>query len=204
MRRKLGWAELRHFVIQAFCRFDWFVSIVALHTTWQSIWCAAHVWTNLDRCAVIRLFTISWWAGTQMPWCETGTKLKRKCPYLDDKMNTFPFQGWPLAATVLISYIDHTISWWAGTQMPWCETGTKLKRKCPYLDDKMNTFPFQGWSLAATVLISYIDHVKRYVYLPWTSFACYTKDNQQGCFRLSNWFSLRRLGPWMNHLPPAW
>ena len=22
--------------------------------------------------------------------------------------------------------------------------------------------------------------------------------------RLSNWFSLRRLGPWMNHLPPAW
>ena len=40
--------------------------------------------------------------------------------------------------------------------------------------------------------------------LPWTSFTCYTKDNQQGCFRLSNWFSLRRLGPWMNHLPPAW
>ena len=36
--------------------------------------------------------------------------------------------------------------------------------------------------------------------LPWTSFTCYTKDNQQGCFRLSNWFSLRRLGPWMNHL----
>ena len=33
---------------------------------------------------------------------------------------------------------------------------------------------------------------------------CYTKDNQQGCFRLSNWFSLWRLGPWMNHLPPAW
>ena len=40
--------------------------------------------------------------------------------------------------------------------------------------------------------------------LPWTLFTCYTKDNQQGCFRLSNWFSLRRLGPWMNHLPPAW
>ena len=40
--------------------------------------------------------------------------------------------------------------------------------------------------------------------LPWTSFTCNTKDNQQGCFRLSNWFSLRRLGPWMNHLPPAW
>ena len=40
--------------------------------------------------------------------------------------------------------------------------------------------------------------------LPWASFTCYTKDNQQGCFRLSNWISLRRLGPWMNHLPPAW
>ena len=40
--------------------------------------------------------------------------------------------------------------------------------------------------------------------LPWTSFTCYTKDNQQVCFRLSNWFSLRRLGSWMNHLPPAW
>ena len=40
--------------------------------------------------------------------------------------------------------------------------------------------------------------------LPWTSFTCYTKGNQQGCFRLSNWFSLRRLGPWMTHLPPAW
>ena len=36
--------------------------------------------------------------------------------------------------------------------------------------------------------------------LPWTLFTCYTKDNQQECFRLSNWFSLRRLGPWMNHL----
>ena len=33
---------------------------------------------------------------------------------------------------------------------------------------------------------------------------CYTKDNQQGCFRLSKWFPLRRLGPWMNHLPLAW
>ena len=30
-------------------------------------------------------------------------------------------------------------------------------------------------------------------------FTCYTKDNQQGCFRLSNWFSLRHLGQWMNH-----
>ena len=39
--------------------------------------------------------------------------------------------------------------------------------------------------------------------LPWTSFTCYTKDNQQGCFRLSNWFSLRRLGPWTNHLPAS-
>ena len=37
-----------------------------------------------------------------------------------------------------------------------------------------------------------------------TAFTCYTKDNRQGCFRHSNWFSLRRLGPWMNHLPPAW
>ena len=40
--------------------------------------------------------------------------------------------------------------------------------------------------------------------LPWTPFTCYTKDYQQGCFRLSKWFSLRRLGPWMYHLPPAW
>ena len=31
-------------------------------------------------------------------------------------------------------------------------------------------------------------------------FTCCTKDNQQGCFRLSNWFSLWRLGSWMNHL----
>ena len=44
----------------------------------------------------------------------------------------------------------------------------------------------------------------------WTSchgphiFTCYIKDNQQGCSRLSNWFSLWRLGPWMNHFPPAW
>ena len=107
MHSKLWWAELRHFVIQAFCWFDWFVSIDALHSTWQSIWCVAHVWTNLDRCAVIRLCRISWWAGTQyapnllwwlqMPWCETGTKLKRKCPYLDDKMNTlFPISRLPI------------------------------------------------------------------------------------------------------------
>ena len=30
------------------------------------------------------------------------------------------------------------------------------------------------------------------------------KGNQQRCSRLSNWFSLRRLRPWMNHLPPVW
>ena len=29
------------------------------------------------------------------------------------------------------------------------------------------------------------------------------KDNQQ-CFRLKNWFSFRRVWPWMNHLPPVW
>ena len=112
MHSKLWWAELRHFVIQAFCWFDWFVSIDALHSTWQSIWCVAHVWTNLDRCAVIRLCRISWWAGTQyapnllwwlqMPWCETGTKLKRKCPYLDDKMNTlFPISRLPISGHCL-------------------------------------------------------------------------------------------------------
>ena len=32
----------------------------------------------------------------------------------------------------------------------------------------------------------------------------YTKDIQQEWFRLSNWFSLRCLGPWMYHLPPVW
>ena len=31
-----------------------------------------------------------------------------------------------------------------------------------------------------------------------------TQDNQQEYFRLSNWFSLRCLGQWMNHLPPVW
>ena len=35
-------------------------------------------------------------------------------------------------------------------------------------------------------------------------FIYYTKDNQQGSSRLSNWLSLRCLGPWMNHLPPVW
>ena len=40
--------------------------------------------------------------------------------------------------------------------------------------------------------------------LPWTSLTCYTKDNQQGRFRLSKRFYLRRLRPWTYHLPPAW
>ena len=35
-------------------------------------------------------------------------------------------------------------------------------------------------------------------------FTYYTKDNQQGCTRLSNCLSLRCLGPWMNHLPSVW
>ena len=39
--------------------------------------------------------------------------------------------------------------------------------------------------------------------LPWTSLTCYPMDNQQGCFRLSNWFPLWHLAPWMNPLPPA-
>ena len=32
----------------------------------------------------------------------------------------------------------------------------------------------------------------------------YTKHNQQGCSRLSNWFSLWCLGRWINHFPPVW
>ena len=35
-------------------------------------------------------------------------------------------------------------------------------------------------------------------------FTYYTQDNKQECIKLSNWFSLRCLGPWMNHLPPVW
>ena len=35
---------------------------------------------------------------------------------------------------------------------------------------------------------------------PWPTY--YTKDNPQGCSRVSNWFSLWRLGPRMNHLTP--
>ena len=35
-------------------------------------------------------------------------------------------------------------------------------------------------------------------------FTNYTKDHWQGCSRLSYWFPLRCLGPWMNPLPPAW
>ena len=73
-------------------------------------------------------------------------------------------------------------------------------------------FDFYVWDA-----VSIFNHLPRVIFvhgfcfsnnglnmLPWTSFTCYTKDNQQGCCKLSNWFSLRRLGPWMNHLPPAW
>ena len=42
----------------------------------------------------------------------------------------------------------------------------------------------------------------------WASFISdlYTKLRiiSQGSCRLCNWFSLRRLGPWMNHLPLVW
>ena len=37
--------------------------------------------------------------------------------------------------------------------------------------------------------------------LLYMRFTYYTKDNQQGCSRLSNWFPLRCWGPWMYHLP---
>ena len=40
--------------------------------------------------------------------------------------------------------------------------------------------------------------------LPYKRLIYYSKDNQQGCSRLSNLFSLQCLGPWMNHLPPVW
>ena len=40
--------------------------------------------------------------------------------------------------------------------------------------------------------------------LLYIMFTYYTQDNHPECFRLSNWFSLRCLGPWMNHLPPVW
>ena len=35
-------------------------------------------------------------------------------------------------------------------------------------------------------------------------FTLYTRDNQQWFSRLSNWFSLQCLGPWMSHLSPVW
>ena len=35
-------------------------------------------------------------------------------------------------------------------------------------------------------------------------FTYWAQDNQQGYFKVSNWFSLRFLGPWMNHLPSVW
>ena len=45
----------------------------------------------------------------------------------------------------------------------------------------------------------------RYLELPlYMRCTYYTKDSQQGCSRLSIWFSLWGLGPWMNHLPPVW
>ena len=34
-------------------------------------------------------------------------------------------------------------------------------------------------------------------------FTYQTQDDQQ-CFKLSNWFPLWYLGPWVNHLPPVW
>ena len=40
--------------------------------------------------------------------------------------------------------------------------------------------------------------------LLYIRFTYYTKDNQQGCSRLSNGFSMWCLRPWMNHLPPIW
>ena len=35
-------------------------------------------------------------------------------------------------------------------------------------------------------------------------FTYYTQRNQQEYFRLTNWFSLRSLELWLNHLPPVW
>ena len=40
--------------------------------------------------------------------------------------------------------------------------------------------------------------------LLYIRFTYYTKDNQQECSRLYNWFSLWYLGTWVNHLPPVW
>ena len=43
-----------------------------------------------------------------------------------------------------------------------------------------------------------------FVGLLYIMFTYYTQDTQQECCRLSNWFSLRCVGPWMNRLPPVW
>ena len=37
--------------------------------------------------------------------------------------------------------------------------------------------------------------------LLYMRFTYYTKDNHQGCSRLSNWFAFLCLGPWLNHFP---
>ena len=40
--------------------------------------------------------------------------------------------------------------------------------------------------------------------LLYIGFTYQTEDNQQGWFRLCNWFFLPSLEPWMKHLPPVW
>ena len=40
--------------------------------------------------------------------------------------------------------------------------------------------------------------------LLYIRFTYYSTDYQQECSILSNWFSLRCLGPWINHLPRVW
>ena len=66
-------------------------------------------------------------------------------------------------------------------------TYVHLPRMFPPMD-----FPFEKW-----IALVFRD-------LLYIIFTFYTQDNQRERFRLSDWFSLRCSGSWMNYLPPVW
>ena len=55
-------------------------------------------------------------------------------------------------------------------------------------------FPTSLWCLCPRTIFD----------LLYIRFTYHTKDNQRECSRLYNWFSLRCLATWRNHLPPVW
>ena len=129
--------------------------------------------------------------------------------YVYDLIYYLLWRVWLMGCAICFNCIDWWDKGWHMVACPFCALVVLYRMLPMFIWYEM----FNAWAIVST--IAHLEcfrprafFVKKIIGLvsidlPYIIFTYYNQDNQQECFRLSNWFSLC-LGPWMNHLPPIW